>query len=100
MAFMLDGDGNIVVDAITGLSKQVTGKRSLEQDAMSECRCEQGGNFADETYGRNPIVWKLSQSSADRIADVKRIVSKYYDPYSITYENKYKKCESLQLHYY
>jgi hypothetical protein len=32
-------------------------------------------------------VWKLSQSSADRIADVKRIVSKYYDPYSITYEN-------------
>ena len=87
MAIMLDSDGNIVVDATTGLSKQVTGKQSLEQDAMSECRCEQGGNFADETYGRNPLVWKLSQSSADRVADVKRIVTKYYNPYSITYEN-------------
>jgi hypothetical protein len=87
MAFMLDGDGNILVDATTGLSKQVTGLQSLEQDAMSECRCEQGGNFTDETYGRNPLVWKLSQSSADRVADVKRIVTKYYNPYSITYEN-------------
>ena len=87
MAFSLDGDGNIVVDASTGLVKQVTGLQSLEQDAMSECRCEQGGNFTDSTYGRNPLVWKLSQSSADKIADVKRIVSKYYNPYSITYEN-------------
>ena len=87
MAIMLDSDGNIVVDATTGLSKQVTGKQSLEQDAVSECRCEQGGNFADSDYGRNPLVWKLSQSSADRIADRKRIVTKYYDPYSITYEN-------------
>jgi hypothetical protein len=87
MAFKLDSDGNIIVNAITGLVEQVTDLRSLEQDAMSECRCEQGGNFADETYGRNPLVWKLSQSSADKIADVKRIVTKYYDPYSITYEN-------------
>lgn len=84
---MLDGDGNMVVSADTGLAEQVTGLRSLEQDAMSECRCEQGGNFVDSSYGRNPLVWKLSQSSADKIADVKRIVSKYYDPYSITYEN-------------
>ena len=87
MAFMLDNDGNIVVDAVTGLVKQVADLQSLEQDAMSECRCEQGGNFADSSYGRNPLVWKLSQSSADKIADVKRIVSKYYNPYSITYEN-------------
>jgi hypothetical protein len=87
MAFMLDSNGNIVVNATTGLSEQVTGQQSLEQDAMSECRCEQGGNFTDSSYGRNPLVWKLSQSSADKIADVKRIVTKYYDPYSITYEN-------------
>ena len=87
MALMLDSDGNIVIDGVTGLAKQVTGRQSLEQDAMSECRCEQGGNFADSSYGRNPLVWKLSQSSADKIADVKRIVSKYYNPYSITYEN-------------
>lgn len=87
MAFQLDSDGNILVDADTGLSKQVTGLQSLEQDAVSECRCEQGGNFADSSYGRNPLVWKLSQSSADKIADVKRIVTKYYNPYSITFDN-------------
>lgn len=87
MAIKLDSDGNIVVNAVTGLAEQVTGQQSLEQDAVSECRCEQGGNFADDTYGRNPLAWKLSQSSADKIADVKRIVSKYYNPYSITYDN-------------
>lgn len=87
MAFKLDSDGNILVNATTGLSEQVTGLASLEQDAMSECRCEQGGNFADSTYGRNVLVWKLSQSPADRIADIKRIVTKYYNPYSITYDN-------------
>lgn len=87
MAFQLDTNGNILVDSITGLAKQVTGLTSLEQDAVSECRCEQGGNFADETYGRNPLVWKLSQKNADKIDDIKRIVTKYYTPYSITYEN-------------
>lgn len=87
MAFQLDSDGNLVVDTTTGLVKQVSGLTSLEQDAVSECRCEQGGNFADETYGRNPLVWKLSQKSADKIDDIKRIVTKYYTPYSITYEN-------------
>jgi len=87
MAIKLDSDGNIVINETTGLSEQVTGQQSLEQDAVSECRCEQGGNFTDATYGRNPLVWKLSQSSADRVADVKRIVTKYYEPYSITYEN-------------
>lgn len=87
MAFKLDTSGNIEVDASTGLSLQVTGQASLEQDAASECRCEQGGNFADPTYGRNPLVWKLSQSNVDKVADVKRIVSKYYDPTTITIEN-------------
>ena len=87
MAFMLDSDGNIVEDITTGLSAQVSGKASLEQDAVSECRCEQGGNFADSTYGRNPLVWKLSQSDIDKVADVKRIVTKYYNPNSISVEN-------------
>ena len=87
MAFQLDTDGNILIDSTTGLSKQVSGLASLQQDAVSECRCEQGGNFADATYGRNPLVWKLSQSSADRVDDIKRIVTKYYTPYSISYED-------------
>ena len=87
MAFQLDTDGNILIDSTTGLSKQVSGLASLQQDAVSECRCEQGGNFADATYGRNPLVWKLSQSSADKVDDIKRIVTKYYSPYSISYED-------------
>lgn len=87
MAFKLDTDGNIVVNSTTGLSEQVEGLASLEQDAISECRCEQGGNFADAEYGRNPLVWKLSQSDADKVADVKRIVSKYYTPNTITIDS-------------
>lgn len=87
MAFKLDTDGNIIEDTATGLSQQISGQASLEQDAVSECRCEQGGNFADATYGRNPLVWKLSQSDVDKVADVKRIVTKYYNPNSITVKN-------------
>lgn len=87
MAFKLDSDGNIVEDTTTGLSAQVSGQASLEQDAVSECRCEQGGNFADSTYGRNPLVWKLPSSDIDKVADVKRIVTKYYNPNSISCEN-------------
>ena len=87
MAFQLDSDGNILIDSATGLSKQVTGIASLHQDAVSECRCEQGGNFADSTYGRNPLVWKLPSSLTDKVADIKRIVTKYYTPYSITAED-------------
>ena len=87
MAFKLDTDGNIVVNSITGFAETVSGKLSLEQDAMSECRCEQGGNFADATYGRNPLVWKLSQSDADEVADIKRIVQKYFEPNSIAVHN-------------
>ena len=87
MALRLDSTGNIMVSSTTGLAEQVTGQELLEQDAMSECRCEQGGNFADATYGRNPLVWKLSQSDSDRVSDVKRIVEKYYAPNSISIEN-------------
>ena len=76
-----------MISSISGLALQVTGKQSLEQDAMSECRCEQGGNFADATYGRNPLVWNLSAQVADRIADINRIVNKYVTPSSIEVDN-------------
>ena len=84
MAIKLDGNGDIVLDSVTGFSVQVTGQDSLEQDAMSECRCEQQGWFADETYGRNPLVWKLPTTNNDKVADIKRIVTKYYTPQSIS----------------
>ena len=89
MAIKLDGNGDIVLNATTGLSVQVSGIDSLEQDAMSECRCEQQGWFADDTYGRNPLVWKLPTSNNDKVADIKRIVTKYYQPQSIAYSGGY-----------
>jgi hypothetical protein len=87
MGFKLDTDGNIIVNPTTGLSYQVSGQEALEQDAVSECRCEQGGNFTDSSYGRNPLVWKLSQSNVDKVSDIKRIVTKYYNPNSIAYND-------------
>jgi hypothetical protein len=87
MSLSLNSNGEIQVNSITGLSVQVSGQAALEEQAMSECRCEQGGNFADDTYGRDPLVWKLSQSNIDRVADVKRIIQKYYEPNSISAED-------------
>ena len=84
MAMKLDGNGDIVVNATTGRLEEVAGAASLEQDAMSECRCEQQSWFADETYGRNPLVWKLQTTDNDKVADIKRIVTKYYQPQSIS----------------
>jgi hypothetical protein len=84
MAFKIDNNGDIVVNPNTGLSVQVEGVASLEQDAMSECRCEQQSWFADATYGRNPLVWKLPTGMNDKVADIKRIITKYYQPESIS----------------
>ena len=84
MAIKIDSNGDIVINSTTGLSEQVSGIESLEQDAMSECRCEQQGWFADDTYGRNPLCWKLPTSNSDKVADIKRIVQKYYQPSSIS----------------
>jgi hypothetical protein len=83
MAIKLDDNGVIQFDETTGLSLQISGYASLEQDARSECRCVQNTYFADATYGRNPLVWNLSQRVADRIADINRIVNKYISPQSI-----------------
>jgi hypothetical protein len=83
MAMKLDDNGEIQFDTTTGLSLQVYDQDSLEQDARSECRCVQNTYFADAPYGRNPLVWNLSTAVADRIADVNRIVNKYYSPVSI-----------------
>lgn len=84
MAIKLDSNGDIEINETTGLTVQVTGQESLEQDAMSECRCEQNGWFADATFGRNPLIWKLETSKNDKVVDIKRIVNKYYQPTSIS----------------
>ena len=84
MSISLDSNGDIVIDPNTGLSVQVSGLQALEEQAMSECRCEMQGNFADDQYGRNPLIWKLATSNNDKVADIKRIVQKYYQPQSIS----------------
>jgi hypothetical protein len=86
MSLKLDSDGNIVVDD-NGVLIQVTGQSLLEQNAKSELRCEQQQYFADDEYGRNILVWKVATGQADRIADIKRIVTKYYQPTSISASN-------------
>lgn len=87
MSMKLDANGDIVVDSVTGKLQEVSDTEQLEQDAMSECRCEQQGWFADDEYGRNPIVWKLPTSNSDKVADIKRIVTKYYQPQTISVKN-------------
>ena len=84
MGLALNNSGQIIINSTTGLSKQVSGFAALEQDARSECRCEQQGWFADPTYGRNPLVWKLPTTQTDKVSDIKNIVSKYYQPRTIT----------------
>lgn len=84
MGLALDDDGTILFNAETGLSVQRVGQALLEQDARSECRCEQDTYFADAFYGRSPFAWKLSPRDSDRVLDIKRIVTKYYEPASIT----------------
>ena len=87
MSLKLDANGDIVVDSVTGKLQEVSDTEQLEQDAMSECRCEQQGWFADDEYGRNPLVWKLPTSNSDKVADIKRIVTKYYQPQTISVKN-------------
>lgn len=87
MSMKLDANGDIVVDSVTGKLQEVSDTEQLEQDAMSECRCEQQGWFADDEYGRNPLVWKLPTSNSDKVADIKRIVTKYYQPQTISVKN-------------
>ena len=84
MSISLDSNGDIVLDILTGLSVQVSGLQALEEQAMSECRSEQQSYFVDDTYGRSPLVWKLPTSNNDKVADIKRIVQKYYQPQSIS----------------
>lgn len=82
----ISDDGNIEItdeDTIAFISDT----DAPVQFAKSECRCEQGTWFANSTFGRNPLFWKLSQSETDRMADLKRICEQYRTVISISYQN-------------
>jgi len=87
MALKLDDDGNIVVNPVTGVTESITGKFLLWQNALCELRCEQGQYFADENYGRSPLVWKLPSGDIDKIEDVKQVVEKHVPVKSISIQN-------------
>ena len=54
----------------------------------SEVRCIQETYAVDRTFGRNVLVWNLSQSVSDRAADLLRIGEKYMPVKSVTYNSE------------
>jgi len=54
----------------------------------SEVRCIQETYAVDPTFGRNVLVWNLSQSVGDRCSDLYRIGEKYMPVKSVTYDSE------------
>lgn len=79
----LDDNGNFAVDADGHLT---TTDNPPVQSAKSECRCIQGSWTADPAFGRNQIIWTISQSVQDRSLDINRVVSKYTAVMQVQYD--------------
>ena len=84
----LDDNGNFTTDASGHLQRTPS---PAVQNAKSELRCIQGSWDADQYFGRNQIVWTVSQSPNDRSADIYRIVQKYATVMSVSYNTSTKK---------
>ena len=84
----IDDDGNFTTDAAGHLQ---TAPDPAVQSAKAECRCIQGSWDADPYFGRNQIVWSVSQSPRDRSADLFRIVQKYAPVMSVSFDTDGKK---------
>ncbi len=84
---MLDDDGNFAVDSSNHL-KSATNPAG--QNFKSEVRCIQGTWTPDETFGRNALIWTLSQSVQDRCSDLTRIGNKYMTVESVSYNSTTK----------
>lgn len=76
--FIIDNSGNIAF---------VDGQHALIQNYKSEVRCEQNTFPPLPEFGRNPLIWKLSQSKQDRIDDLTRIGNKYVYVQAVTEQN-------------
>ena len=81
MSIALTPDGNFLL--VNGRLSETS--EPEQQNFMSEVRCVQNTYAPDMTYGRNPIVWTISQSTNDRIDDLTRIGQKYLVVTSITF---------------
>lgn len=78
----LTNNGDFAVDETGHLTTTSTPDK---QNFMSEVRCLQGTYEPQPDFGRNPLVWGLSQSPKDRIDDLVRISKKYVSVQAITY---------------
>jgi len=79
----LDDNGNFLVDGSGNLTTTSIGPI---QNAKSELRCQQGTWAADPTFGRNELIWTISQSVQDRSLDIYRIISKYVNVQDVSYD--------------
>lgn len=80
----IDDNGNFVTNAAGLLTETRT---PAVQNAKAELRCLQGTWEADQYFGRNAIVWGVSQSTQDRTADINRVVSKYATCLFVAYDS-------------
>lgn len=88
MGLALDDNGNILYNSETGLVKEKYGNELLVQNAMCELRCEQNEYSIEESYGRNPLVWKLPTGVQDKLVDTKRVVEKHITVKSIEFKDE------------
>jgi hypothetical protein len=70
----VDLKGDFIVD---GFGHLQLAANPTWQTIAAECRCEQQTYFADLNFGRNPLIWKLSNEPKDRVSDLTRIGNKY-----------------------
>lgn len=77
----INQDGDFVANA-TGQLTETTFPE--QQNYMAETRCLQGTWPPNTLFGRNPLIWGISQSVKDRIDDLTRIGQQYLVVRSIT----------------
>jgi hypothetical protein len=91
MAIALTDDGNF----LTKNGRLTTAQNPPFQNYKSEVRCIQNTYPPDLTFGRNTLVWTLSQSVRDRCADLVRIGDKYLPVKSVTYNTERQEYQVL-----
>lgn len=84
----IDDNGNFITDAANHLTSVAV---PAQQNFKAEVRCIQDTWAPDPTFGRNVLIWTLSQSPSDRCEDLTRIGLKYMTVNSVIYDEKTQK---------
>ena len=83
----IDDNGNFEIDSSNHLK---AAKNPPAQNLKAEVRCIQDTWTPDPTFGRNTLLWTLSQSVGDRCSDLIRIGQKYMTVNSVSYNAETK----------